>query len=96
MSVWRYCIESCLSVAGSQKNRMITQLLQLCIFPRCCFTALDAVYCGKFVHTLHMLKTPNFSTLLFYDRVSKCTVEVHIISKDKSKPDSSITYTNFF
>jgi THO complex subunit 2 len=53
----------------SQKNRMITQLLQLCIFPRCCFTALDAVYCGEFIHTLHTLKTPNFSTLLFYDRV---------------------------
>jgi hypothetical protein len=28
------------------------------------------VYCAKFVHTIHSLKTANFSTLLCYDRVS--------------------------
>jgi THO complex subunit 2 len=68
LAITMHCFQL-VSVAGSQKNRMITQLLQLCIFPRCCFTALDAVYCGEFIHTLHTLKTPNFSTLLFYDRV---------------------------
>ncbi|XP_077984941.1 THO complex subunit 2-like isoform X2 [Glandiceps talaboti] len=51
------------------KNDTITQFLQLCVFPRCCFTASDSVYCAKFVHTIHNLKTPNFSTLLCYDRV---------------------------
>ena len=55
---------------GSTKNDTITQFLQLCIFPRCCFTASDALYCAKFVLTVHQLKTPNFSTLLCYDRVS--------------------------
>lgn len=54
----------------SAKNETITRFLQLCIFPRCTFTAVDAVYCAKFVHTIHMLKTQNFSTLLCYDRVS--------------------------
>ncbi|XP_070553830.1 THO complex subunit 2-like isoform X2 [Ptychodera flava] len=53
----------------STKNDTITQFLQLCVFPRCCFTASDSVYCAKFVHTIHSLKTPNFSTLLCYDRV---------------------------
>ncbi|XP_077862660.1 THO complex subunit 2-like [Saccoglossus kowalevskii] len=53
----------------STKNETITQFLQLCIFPRCCFTASDSVYCAKFVHTVHGLKTPNFSTLLCYDRM---------------------------
>lgn len=57
--------------AKSAKNETITQFLQLCLFPRCTFTALDAVYCAKFVHTIHSLKTANFSTLLCYDRVSE-------------------------
>jgi len=57
-------------VQRSVKNETIPQFLQLCLFPRSTFTALDAVYCAKFVHTIHSLKTPNFSTLLCYDRVS--------------------------
>lgn len=52
------------------KNDTITRFLQLCIFPRCTFTQIDALFCAKFIHTIHLLKTPNFSTLLFYDRVS--------------------------
>lgn len=55
----------------SAKNETITRFLQLCIFPRCTFTQIDAIYCAKFVHTIHMLKTPNFSTLLCFDRVSQ-------------------------
>lgn len=51
------------------KNETITQFLQLCLFPRCIFTPVDALYCAKFVHLIHCLKTPNFSTLLCYDRV---------------------------
>lgn len=53
----------------SAKNETITQFLQLCLFPRCTFTALDAIYCAKFVHAIHSLKTANFSTLLCYDRI---------------------------
>ncbi|XP_028517932.1 THO complex subunit 2 isoform X2 [Exaiptasia diaphana] len=53
----------------STKSETITQFLQLCMFPRCVYTASDAIYCAKFVHTLHNLKTPNFSTLLCFDRV---------------------------
>lgn len=52
------------------KNKTITQFLQLCVFPRCLFTVGDAVYCAKFVSMLHSIRTPNFSTLLFFDRVS--------------------------
>ncbi|KAK7790717.1 hypothetical protein R5R35_007956 [Gryllus longicercus] len=55
--------------AKAAKNETITQFLQLCLFPRCIFTAMDAVYCAKFVHTIHSLKTANFSTLLCYDRL---------------------------
>ncbi|XP_061165363.1 THO complex subunit 2-like isoform X2 [Saccostrea echinata] len=56
-------------ISRSTKNETITQFLQLCIFPRCCFTASDAVYCAKFIHILHDLKTPNFSTLICCDRI---------------------------
>lgn len=55
--------------AKGAKNETIPQFLQLCLFPRCTFTALDAIYCAKFVNIIHNLKTPNFSTLLCYDRV---------------------------
>ncbi|CAL1526810.1 unnamed protein product [Lymnaea stagnalis] len=54
---------------GTLKSEMTTNLLQYCLFPRCCFTASDAVYCGHFIQVLHNLKTPNFSTLITYDRV---------------------------
>nr|XP_034300331.1 THO complex subunit 2 [Crassostrea gigas] len=56
-------------ISRSTKNETITQFLQLCVFPRCCFTASDAVYCAKFIHILHDLKTPNFSTLICCDRI---------------------------
>ncbi|TRY73857.1 hypothetical protein TCAL_01902 [Tigriopus californicus] len=51
------------------KNETITTFLQLCLFPRCIFTAIDAIYCAKFVQVIHMLKTPNFSTLICFDRI---------------------------
>lgn len=53
---------------GKKSSNRILLLLSL----RCTFTALDAIYCAKFVHTIHTLKTANFSTLLCYDRVCLC------------------------
>ena len=52
----------------SAKNETITQFLQFCLFPRCIFTSSDAIYAAKFVSVIHMLMTPNFSTLICYDR----------------------------
>jgi len=51
------------------KNETITTFLQLFLFPRCIFTASDAIYCAKFVEEIHSLKTPNFSTLICFDRI---------------------------
>jgi THO complex subunit 2 len=51
------------------KNETITVFLQLCIFSRCLFTQIDAYYCAKFIKIIHSLKTPNFSTIICYDRV---------------------------
>ncbi|GFQ66742.1 THO complex subunit 2 [Trichonephila clavata] len=61
------------------KNETITQFLQLCLFPRCIFTPVDALYCAKFVLLIHCLKTPNFSTLLCYDRVF-CDITMTVAS----------------
>lgn len=44
-------------------------LLQYCVFPRCIYSTSDALYCSKFVHLLHKLGTPCFSTLQYYDKV---------------------------
>ncbi|XP_012547253.2 THO complex subunit 2 isoform X1 [Bombyx mori] len=63
----------------SAKNETVTRLMQLCIFPRCVFTAADALYCAEFVHTVHSLKTPNFSTLLCYDRLF-CDITYSVMS----------------
>uniref|UniRef100_A0A3Q3KHK3 THO complex subunit 2 n=1 Tax=Monopterus albus TaxID=43700 RepID=A0A3Q3KHK3_MONAL len=56
-------------LAKSTKNETITKFLQLCLFPRCIFSSIDAVYCAHFVELVHQQKTPNFCTLLCYDRV---------------------------
>lgn len=61
---------SLLPPTESTKNETITKFLQLCLFPRCIFSSIDAVYCARFVELVHQQKTPNFCTLLCYDRVS--------------------------
>ncbi|GBP63213.1 THO complex subunit 2 [Eumeta japonica] len=63
----------------SAKNETVTRLMQLCLFPRCVFTPTDALYCAQFVHTVHALKTPNFSTLLCYDRLF-CDITYSVMS----------------
>ncbi|XP_072941770.1 THO complex subunit 2 isoform X2 [Epargyreus clarus] len=65
--------------AKSARNEAVTRLMQLCLFPRCVFTAADALYCAQFVHTVHALKTPNFSTLLCYDRLF-CDITYSVMS----------------
>ncbi|CAM6089899.1 unnamed protein product [Calypogeia fissa] len=39
------------------------EFIQRCIFPRCVFSMMDAVYCARFVQTLHSLGTPFFNTV---------------------------------
>lgn len=61
------------------KNEMITQFLRICIFPRCIYSVLDALYCAEFIHTLHKIQTKCFSTLLFYDRLF-CDITFAVMS----------------
>lgn len=55
--------------SNTNKMDITTNFLQHCLIPRCKSTALDALFCAKFVHLLHCLKTPNFSTLICFDRI---------------------------
>lgn len=48
---------------------IIENLLQHCIFPRALFSPEDAIYAARFLHTLHMVGAPNFSSLSCYDRL---------------------------
>lgn len=61
------------------KNEMITQFLQMCIFPRCILSITDALFCAHFIHTLHTIRTGNFSTLLCYDRLL-CDITFSVMS----------------
>lgn len=71
-------ISKCIIVVELAKGETITQFLQLCIFPRCVFSAIDAVYCAKFIQTIHTLEAPNFSTLICFDRVCfVCSLHVY-------------------
>ena len=74
------------------KNETITTFLQLCLFPRCIFTANEAIYCAKFVQVIHSLKTPNFSTLICFDRVRKYSEEYFIEYQESIT--SAATYLN--
>jgi len=48
-----------------------TLFAQHCIFPRLLFSPQDAMYASKFVEMILTHDTPQFSTLLYYDRVFK-------------------------
>ncbi|CAF1264050.1 unnamed protein product [Adineta ricciae] len=56
-------------ISSKTKVETVTEFLQLCIFPRCLLSEIDAVYCAYFIRTIHDLATPNFSTIICYDRL---------------------------
>ncbi|MCO5571108.1 hypothetical protein L7F22_024840 [Adiantum nelumboides] len=56
------------------------EFLQRCIFPRCVMSMIDALYCARFVHTLHSLGTPFFNTVNHIDVLLCKTLQPMIIS----------------
>lgn len=50
------------------KTETITQFLQLCLFPRCVFTSLDALFCARFVQV--------FLSCFCYSLVACCSLSV--------------------
>ncbi|CAF1371483.1 unnamed protein product [Rotaria sordida] len=56
-------------VRNKTKAETITEFLRLCIFPRCLLSEIDALYCAHFIRVIYDLVTPNFSTIICYDRL---------------------------
>eukprot|EP01090_Pellita_catalonica_P020104 TRINITY_DN7027_c0_g1_i1.p1 TRINITY_DN7027_c0_g1~~TRINITY_DN7027_c0_g1_i1.p1 ORF type:complete len:348 (-),score=62.52 TRINITY_DN7027_c0_g1_i1:789-1832(-) len=52
-------------------NAFNMDFVQHCILPRCTYTISDALYCARFVHLMHKVSTPNFSTLRYIDTLFK-------------------------
>lgn len=63
------CRDIFLVLGNRTKAEMITEFLQLCIFPRCLLSEIDALYCAYFIRVIHDLVTPHFSTIICYDRL---------------------------
>ncbi|XP_024388621.1 THO complex subunit 2 isoform X2 [Physcomitrium patens] len=51
----------------SESLKINMEFLQRCIFPRCVMSMMDAVYCARFVQTIHSLGTPFFNTINHID-----------------------------
>lgn len=58
--------------AGAGKGATFIQsLIEHCIQPRCLLSPMDAVFCARLIRMLHERGTPNFHTLMCYDKVSR-------------------------
>lgn len=51
------------------RTSQMVRFFQACILPRAIFSEVDAVYCAKFVETLHVIRTGFFQTIVFFDKV---------------------------
>ncbi|THH08122.1 hypothetical protein EW145_g2921 [Phellinidium pouzarii] len=74
------------SHVGAVKGaNFIQSLIEHCIQPRCLLSPMDAVYCSRFVRTLHERGTPGFHTLMCYDKLLGDHVKVVIFSCSESE-----------
>ncbi|KAF0540285.1 THO complex subunit 2 isoform X4 [Gigaspora margarita] len=73
--------------SGQFTNRqdIITQFWQYCLFPRLNTSADNAVFCAKFIETMHEIGTVNFSTLTLYDRIFADQVQPLIFTCSESE-----------
>ncbi|CDW59012.1 Tho2 and Thoc2 domain containing protein [Trichuris trichiura] len=45
----------------------ISSFIANCVYQRCVFSDVDAIFCHKFIEVLHFIKEFNFPTMAFYD-----------------------------
>lgn len=69
--------------ADGNRTDIIAQLLHFCVMPRALFSPSDAIYAAKFMHSLHMLGCPNFSSLSCYDRIINGLASYLVILTEK-------------
>lgn len=51
------------------RREQIENFLSHCILPRCIHSPMDAVFCARFIWTLHSLGLPNLNTLSLFDKL---------------------------
>jgi len=61
---------------ATDRNLTVTKFLQYCVLPRCFSSGIDALYCAKFIYTVHSLETPWFSIIHFYDQITKILIAI--------------------
>lgn len=66
---WIHANAKAFFAPGASRTAIIDDLLKVCIFPRCLFSPVDALYAAKFIGTLHGLAVDGFSSLSCYDRI---------------------------
>lgn len=68
-------------ILGESRVETIIHMIQYCIYPRCSFSPVDAVFCAKFILLMHNISTLNFASLFTFDKLfSKETVHATIFS----------------
>ena len=78
-NMFRLVYTQCIHVSESAKNVSVCSFIQHCIVPRCAFSSVDAMYCAHFLYMLHINKTPNFSSLICYDRVNCIYLSIFVL-----------------
>ncbi|KAF0989730.1 hypothetical protein HZS_1521 [Henneguya salminicola] len=54
----------------NNKNDLLNFFFQFCVYPRSIFSPIDAIYSSEFVFVLHDIRSSNFNSLSFLDKVS--------------------------
>lgn len=55
----------------NHRRHVSEQFMAKLVLPRACMSPADAIFASRFVRLMHEIGTPNFASLMFYDRVSK-------------------------
>jgi THO complex subunit 2 len=69
VEAWLAANRAALFAPSGSRTDIIAQLLHCCVLPRALFSPADALYAAKFLHALHILGAPNYSSLSCYDRI---------------------------
>ncbi|XP_065574559.1 THO complex subunit 2-like isoform X2 [Artemia franciscana] len=51
------------------KTETVVNILSQCVIPRSLLSEADAAYCAKLLELIHLMKTPNFASLICFDRL---------------------------
>mmetsp|Transcript_2056 Transcript_2056/g.6812 ORF Transcript_2056/g.6812 Transcript_2056/m.6812 type:complete len:889 (+) Transcript_2056:1243-3909(+) len=58
-------------------------MLQYCVIPRATQSPEDAMFAAVFIHQLHFMELPKFSSLLYFDRIIKDVIPLVLCATDR-------------